>query len=191
MLAQQDGAAVPEHGEVAELVPGVGLGDRQAPCRQVLAREQGRSGLRRDLYAQGVKANVLFLDAKPAREKPWTERLWIYDFRTNMHFTLKTRSLKRSDLDEFVSCYYPENRHERTPTWSESSPEGRWRPFNYDEIARRDKLNLDIFWIRDKSLEDAESRPEPDVLAKEIAADLQVEMEQFASIAAELQEPPA
>ncbi|CAN5891747.1 class I SAM-dependent DNA methyltransferase [soil metagenome] len=142
-------------------------------------------------YAQGVKANVLFLDAKPARETPWTDRLWVYDFRTNMHFTLKTKSLNRSDLDEFVSCYPAENRHERTPTWSESNPEGRWRCFSYEEIAKRDKLNLDIFWIRDKSLEDSESLPEPDVLALEIAEDLQVAMEQFASIAAELKEPPA
>ncbi|WP_165251207.1 class I SAM-dependent DNA methyltransferase [Paludisphaera soli] len=139
-------------------------------------------------YAQGVKANVLFLDAKPAREQPWTDRLWVYDYRTNIHHTLKTKPLKRSDLDEFVSCYHPENRHERTPSWSESNPEGRWRSFSYDEIAKRDKFNLDIFWIRDKSLEDAESLPEPDVLAQEIAEDLQAAMEQFASIAAELKE---
>lgn len=139
-------------------------------------------------YAQGVKANVLFLDAKPAREEPWTERLWVYDYRTNIHHTLKTKPLKRSDLDEFVSCYNPENRQERSPTWSESTPEGRWRCFTYDEIAKRDKLNLDIFWIRDKSLEDAESLPDPDVLAQEIAEDLQAALEQFASIAAELKE---
>ena len=58
-------------------------------------------------YAEGVKANVLFLDAKPAQEKPWTKTLWVYDLRTNMHFTQKTNSLKRSDLDEFVECYRP------------------------------------------------------------------------------------
>ena len=64
-------------------------------------------------YAQGVKANVLFFDRKPASEKPWTKTLWIYDFRTNQHFTLKTNPLKRADLDDFVACYNPENRHER------------------------------------------------------------------------------
>ncbi len=53
-------------------------------------------------YAQGVKANVLFFDAKPAQEKAWTKKLWVYDLRTNMHFTLKTNPLKRADLDEFV-----------------------------------------------------------------------------------------
>ena len=128
----------------------------------------------------------MFFDAKPAREKPWTDKLWVYDLRTNKHFTLKTKSLKRSDLDEFVECYKPGNRHRRKPTWSESSPEGRWRSFTYDELFKRDKLNLDIFWLRDESLEDAESLPEPDVLAQEIAEDLQTALEQFASIANEL-----
>jgi len=137
-------------------------------------------------YAQGVKANVLFFDAKPARERTWTEKLWVYDFRTNMHFTLKNKTLKRADLDDFVACYYAENRHERKPTWGESNPEGRWRCFDYEELAKRDKLNLDIFWLRDKSLEDAEGLPEPDVLAQEIADDLQAAMEQFAAIANEL-----
>lgn len=64
-------------------------------------------------YAQGVKANVLFFDRKPPWEEPWTEKLWVYDLRTNMHFTLKTNPLKRSDLDEFVACYHPANRHVR------------------------------------------------------------------------------
>ncbi len=74
-------------------------------------------------YAQGVKANVLFFDKKPASETPWTKKLWIYDLRTNMHFTLKTNPLKREDLDEFVACYNPANRHERKPTWSDSNPD--------------------------------------------------------------------
>jgi type I restriction enzyme M protein len=85
-------------------------------------------------YAQGVKANVLFFDAKPAREKPWTETLWVYDLRTNMHFTLKTKPLRRSDLDEFVQCYRPGKRHLRKPTWGESDPQGRWRAFSYEEL---------------------------------------------------------
>jgi type I restriction enzyme M protein len=133
-------------------------------------------------YAQGVKANVLFFDAKPAQEAPWTSRLWVYDLRTNMHFTLKTNPLKRADLDEFVACFNPENRHER----KEGPPEGRWRSFAYEELLKRDKLNLDIFWLKDKSLEDSENLPEPDVLAQGIADDLQTALEQFAAIAAEL-----
>ena len=65
-------------------------------------------------YAQGVKANVLFFDRKPASETPWTRTLWIYDLRTNKHFTLKTNTLTRADLDDFVRCYNPENRHQRS-----------------------------------------------------------------------------
>jgi type I restriction enzyme M protein len=139
-------------------------------------------------YAQGVKANVLFFDAKPAQEAAWTKRLWVYDLRTNMHFTLKTKPLKRSELDEFVACYSPENRHERKETWSEDSPEGRWRAFDYEELIKRDKVNLDIFWLRDKSLEESEDLPEPEVLAQEIAEDLQAALEQFTAIADELRE---
>jgi type I restriction enzyme M protein len=130
-----------------------------------------------------VGAATLFFDARPAREKPWTETLWVFDYRTNIHHTQKTKPLKRPDLDEFVECYNPKNRHERKGRWSEKNPEGRWRSFTYDELAQRDKLNLDIFWIKDKSLEDADSLPEPDELAQEIAADLQAAMELFATIA--------
>ena len=97
-------------------------------------------------YAQGVKANVLFFDKKPASETPWTKKLWIYDLRTNKHFTLKTDPLKREDLDEFVECYGAGgNRHTRKPTWSEKNPDGRWRAYDYDELAKRDKVSLDIF----------------------------------------------
>ena len=137
-------------------------------------------------YAQGVKANVLFFDRKPASETPWTERLWIYDLRTNMNFTLKTNQLTRGDLDEFVACYNPENRHDRKPTWSEDNPDGRWRSYNYDELMARDKVNLDIFWLRDESLEDSANLPDPDVLAREIVVELEAALAQFAGIVDEL-----
>ena len=137
-------------------------------------------------YAQGVKANVLFFDARPAQEAPWTTRLWVYDLRTNMHFTLKTNPLKRADLDEFVACCNPENRHERKEMWTEANSECRWRSFSYEELAKRDKLNLDIFWLKDKTLDDSDNLPEPDVLAQEIAEDLQAALDQFAAVAAEL-----
>ena len=130
-------------------------------------------------YAQGVKANVLFFDRKPASEKPWTTKLWIYDFRTNEHFTLKTNPLKRSDLDDFVACYNPENRHERKET-------DRFHVFSYDDLIKRDKVSLDIFWVKDDSLEDSANLPDPDVIAAEIVEDLQAALDQFAQIAAEL-----
>lgn len=129
---------------------------------------------------------MLFFDRRPVREEPWTTRLWVYDLRTNMHFTLKTNPLTRSDLDEFVACYHPANRFERTPTWTEDTPEGRWRTFEYADLAQRDKLNLDLFWLKDKSLEESDDLPPPDVLAAEIAADLESATERFAGIAAKL-----
>jgi type I restriction enzyme M protein len=137
-------------------------------------------------YAQGVKANVLFFDRKPAKETPWTTNLWVYDLRTNKHFTLKTNPLKRSDLDEFVACYNPENRHQRTPTWSEENPDGRWRVFTYDELVARDKVSLDITWLRDESLEEASNLPDPDIIALEIVEDLRAALEEFELIAADL-----
>ncbi len=141
-------------------------------------------------YAQGVKANVLFFDRKPASATPWTKTLWIYDLRTNKNFTLKTNPLSRDDLDEFVACYNPASRFDRTETWSEETPDGRWRAYGYDELLARDKVNLDIFWLRDESLEDSANLPEPDVLALEIVEDLQAALEQFRAIAEDLEPTP-
>ncbi|MBE0616393.1 MAG: N-6 DNA methylase, partial [Proteobacteria bacterium] len=139
-------------------------------------------------YTQGVKANVLFFDKKPASETPWTKRLWIYDLRTNVHFTLKTNPLKRSDLDEFVACYRAANRHDRKPTWSEEMPDGRWRAYPYDDLMARDKASLDLFWLRDESLEDSDKLPAPGVIAAEIVEDLEAALEQFRAIAEDLGE---
>lgn len=130
-------------------------------------------------YAQGVKANVLFFDKKPASEKHWTEKLWIYDLRTNMHFTLKTNTLKFEDLKDFLRCYNPDNRHHRKET-------ERFRAFSYDELIKRDKVSLDIFWLKDESLEDSENLPAPDIIAKEIVENLESALEQFSDIQEEL-----
>lgn len=130
--------------------------------------------------AQGVKANVLFFDRKPAEDKPaWTEQLWIYDLRTNLHFTLKENPLKRSDLDDFVRAYHPKNRHAR----KESE---RFKAFSYDELLKRDEVNLDLFWLKDESLEESANLPAPEVIAQEIVDDLQAALEQFAAIADDL-----
>jgi len=137
-------------------------------------------------YAQGVKANVLFFDRKPASPSPWTQTLWIYDLRTNKGFTLKTNRLDRPDLDEFVFCYRPENRHERTATWSPESPTGRWRSYSYDELLQRDKVNLDIFWLRDDSQDDGAGLDDPDVIAAEMVEDLRAVLEELEAIAVDL-----
>ena len=137
-------------------------------------------------YSPGVKANVLFFDKKEGRPKPWTEKLWVYDLRTNMHFTQKQSPISRNDFDEFVKCYKPEARHKRKHTWSEETPEGRWRSYTYDEILKRDKLSLDLFWIKDQSLTDTESLPPPDIIATEIADELETALQMFSKIAARL-----
>jgi type I restriction enzyme M protein len=126
-------------------------------------------------YAQGVKANVLFFDRKPASEKPWTEKLWIYDLRTNQHFTLKTNPLRYDDLHDFINCYHPEKRRDRKET-------ERFKAFTYDELMQRDKVSLDIFWLKDVSLEDSEKLPPPDLIAREIAENLESALEQFSGI---------
>ena len=115
------------------------------------------------------------------------QKLWIYDLRTNLHFTLKTNPLTRADLNEFVQLYQSGLRHQRQATWSAETPEGRWRAYTYDELVARDKTSLDIFWLKDDSLADSDSLPAPGVIALEIVEDLEAALEQFRLIAGDLQ----
>lgn len=136
-------------------------------------------------YANGVKANVLFFDNREAGKEPWTKEVWYYDYRTNIHHTLKKKPLRFEDLQEFIACYNPLNRHERKEIWSEQS-EGRWRKFSYEQIITRDKTSLDIFWLKDKSLADLDNLPDPDELALEIIDNLEAGLNSFREIAAGL-----
>ncbi|HEX7516303.1 MAG TPA: class I SAM-dependent DNA methyltransferase [Chthoniobacterales bacterium] len=226
-----------QHGRAAVVLPdnvlfegGAGETIRRALLKQADVHTLVRlpTGI---FYAQGVKANVLFFDRKPAQEKPWTQKLWIYDLRTNLHFTLKENTLKRTDLNEFVNCYfgssgamlapkptesarkskddrsrtrplkavesesvsptskgkesavtdrrYSGNRHER----KESE---RFKCFTYEELTKRDKVNLDIFWLKDEALEDSANLPAPEIIAADIVEDLQAALAQFAEIANDL-----
>lgn len=131
-------------------------------------------------YAQGVKANVLFFDKKPASETPWTRKLWVYDLRTNQHFTLKQNPLRRAHLNEFVESY-----RAGSPR-SERVESERWKSFEYDELIARDKVNLDITWLRDDSLDDLDSLPAPGVIAREIVEDLTAALAEFEAVAAAL-----
>ena len=139
-------------------------------------------------YKPGVKANVLFYDKKPASPEMQTKDIWIYDFRTNVHFTLKQHPMTDADLLDFIECYNPANRYERKETWSEENPDGRWRRFSAEEILKRDKTSLDIFWIKDKSLTDLESLPNPDVLAADIIDNLQSALDGFNELMGMLKE---
>jgi type I restriction enzyme M protein len=136
-------------------------------------------------YKQGVKANVLFFDNKPASKDPHTKEIWFYDFRTNIHFTLKKDPLKFEDLKDFIDCYNPVNINRRKETFNaETNPEGRWRRFSYKEVAERDKTSLDINWIKDKSLTDLDNLPDPDILASDIIENLEAGIESFKEIMA-------
>ncbi len=128
-------------------------------------------------YAQGVKANVLFLERRGASKEPATRELWIYDFRTNQHFTLKTRTLKRSDLNDFVEAYKPGRINER----EESE---QFKKYTWDDIADRRGFNLDLWaGVEDESLEDAANLPAPEVIAEEVVENLTSALEQFRAVA--------
>lgn len=204
-----------QHGRAAVVLPDNVLfegGAGETIRRELLKQADVHTLLRLPtgiFYAQGVKANVLFFDRKPAQEKPWTEKLWIYDLRTNLHFTLKENTLKRSDLDDFVACYFGAPREGTRPTAGKGSStphhgplpgrggEGgasrhnrveteRFKSFTYDELTKRDKVNLDIFWLKDDALEESANLPAPEIIAADITADLEAALEQFATIAEDL-----
>jgi type I restriction enzyme M protein len=174
-----------QHGRAAVVLPDNVLfegGAGETIRRELLKQADVHTLLRLPtgiFYAQGVKANVLFFDRKPAQEKPWTQKLWIYDLRTNLHFTLKENTLKRGDLDDFVACFNRKNRSDRKET-------ERFKSFTYAELTKRDKLNLDIFWLKDEALEESANLPAPEVIAADITADLEAALEQFATIAEDM-----
>ena len=138
-------------------------------------------------YAQGVKANVIFFDNREASPDPWTKEVWYYDYRTNIHHTLKKKPMRYENLSEFIECYNPRNRHRRKATWDErDAPEGRWRSYGYEELTARDKTSLDVFWLKDKSLVDLDNLPEPDELAEQIIKNLEAGLDSFREVLAAL-----
>lgn len=138
-------------------------------------------------YANGVKANVLFFDNKEASKDPWTKEVWFYDYRTNVHHTLKRKPLRYDDLLPFIECYNATNRETLEHTWSEDkNPQGRFRKFTYEELMARDKTSLDIFWLKDSSLADMDNLPEPDVLAEEIIENIEASLENFRNVLSSL-----
>lgn len=141
-------------------------------------------------YANGVKANVLFFDNRPAGKDVATKEVWYYDYRTNIHHTLKRKPLRYEDLADFITCYNPQNRHQRKETWHpEKNPEGRWRKFRHEELAARDKTSLDIFWLKDDSLADLDNLPEPADLAADIIENIEAGLANFRTVAAALMPP--
>jgi len=136
-------------------------------------------------YNQGVKANVLFFDRAAPDSGIATKELWVYDLRTNQRFTLRERPLRRADLDDLVAVYGPKHhRHDR----QESE---LFRRFSYDELAKCDKLNLDLFWLKDANATDPDSLPPPAELAAEIVDSLETALEKFRSVALKLDTGPS
>ncbi len=138
-------------------------------------------------YAPGVKANVLFFDNREASPSHWSKEVWYYDYRTNVHHTLKKQPMRFNDLQDFIQCYNPQNRHVRKESWNpETNPEGRWRKYTYEELITRDKTSLDIFWLKDKSLTDLDNLPDPEILASEIIENLEAALANFRNVSASL-----
>ena len=139
-------------------------------------------------YAQGVKAKVIFFVNREASPHPWTKKVWYYDYRTNIHHTLKKKPIRFENLQDFISCYNLQNRHKRKATWHEKdAPDGRWRCYSYEELRARDKTSLDIFWLKDKSLVDLDNLPEPDDLAEEIIDTLESALNSFREVLTKLE----
>lgn len=133
-------------------------------------------------YSQGVNANVVFFDAKQASKNPWTKEVWIYDYRTNIHHTLKRNPLKLTDLQDFIYCFNPTNRLKRTETWNESNPDGRWRKFTFNEIISRDKTSLHLTWIKDNKKSNLAHSSDPEDIVADIIENLELALESFRSV---------
>lgn len=129
-------------------------------------------------YANGVKCNVLFLEKKKSKNRA----IWFYDYRTNVHHTLKKQVLKYEHLIPFVECYHAEDKEKTNETWSEENPKGRFRKYTYDEILASEKSNFDIFWLKDDSYIDLDSLPEPEILAQEIIDSLESALHSFREV---------
>ena len=129
-------------------------------------------------YSQGVKANVLFFDRAPPGAGVATTELWVYDLRTNQRFTLRERPLRRADLDDFVAAY-------KGKAYQRQDSE-RFKRYAYEDLAKRDKLNLDIFWLKDAGATDPDSLPPPGEIAAEIVDSLEVALEKFRLVASRL-----
>jgi type I restriction enzyme M protein len=182
------------HGEAAVVLPDNVLfegGAGETVRKELLKTTELHTILRLPtgiFYANGVKANVLFFDNKPASKEAWTKEVWVFDYRTNVHHTLKKKPLRLEDLRGFITLYNPENRNKRKETFSPENEEGRWRKFSYADIIARDKTNLDIFWLKDKSLADLDNLPDPDVLANEIIENIEAGLESFREVAGIVEE---
>ncbi len=121
-------------------------------------------------YSAGVKANVLFF-----RKGAPTERVWIYDLRTNTDKVTKRHPLDENYFADFEKCYNYKTRRESE----------RFHSFTREQIADRDD-NLDVFWLKDDSLDDADNLPEPEDLVSDAVTQLETALDALNELAAQL-----
>ena len=133
-------------------------------------------------YAQGVKANVLFFNNKPASKDAWTKNIWFYDCRTNVHHTPKKNPMRQENLLDLIELYKGSNINKGEENWSEENEEGRWRKYSYEDVIARDKTSLDIFWLKDKSLTNLDKLPYLDILRSEIIENIESGLNSFREI---------
>jgi type I restriction enzyme M protein len=130
-------------------------------------------------YRQGVKANVLFFDARPRRAEPWTQDVWVYDLRTNKRFTLKERPLRDADMADFIACARLSDRAGRQEA-------DRFKRYTYAELNARERLDLNLTWLREDGATDPARLPPPAEIAASIAEELETALARFRAVAARL-----
>ena len=126
-------------------------------------------------YANGVKTNVLFFEKGEE-----TKDIWVYDYRTGIKHTMATKPMTREHLNEFVECFCSGHLEDRTQTYSEENPNGRWRKFSKEEVYSRDLLKLDFKWI------DLEKKDDRTI--GELLSDMQKKATSITDAVAKLQE---
>lgn len=128
-------------------------------------------------YSQGVKANVIFFQ----KGLP-TENVWIFDARSNVPgITKKDRPLTAQHFVEFEAVYGDDPNG--TSKRKDAGDAGRFRRFHISDIKDRD-YKLDITWLKDESLEDADELPEPQDLAAEAITELEAVVDDLREIVA-------
>ena len=126
-------------------------------------------------YSAGVKANVIFF-----RKGRPTEEIWVYDLRTNVDKVTKRQPLSEAHFAAFVACYGP---HE-TPHPGQRQETDRFHCFSRQQIQEERDDNLDIFWLRDESLDDPDDLPEPEDLLSEAQTRLATAMDAVSELMA-------
>jgi type I restriction enzyme M protein len=109
-----------------------------------------------------------------------TDNVWIFDARSNVPgITKKERPLTPEHFAEFERCYGndPNGQSQR----SDLGKEGRFKKFHISEIKEGD-YKLDITWLKDETLEDAEDLPEPQDLAAEAITELEAAVDDLKDI---------